>query len=604
MSTHTPPPGEPNRGTDLTAPTTVAPAVKAAPAPSDQAARGVAGMVIGSRYTLVSPIGSGGMGAVWRASDGLLHREVAVKEVVLPPGMNAAERNAVTERTMREARAAAALSHPAVIRVFDVVTESGRPWIVMELLKADSLADLIERDGPLAPRAAAKIGLALLGALEAAHRAGVLHRDVKPGNVLISADGRCVLTDFGVARSVRDSDLTTPGMVLGSPHFISPERAIGGRFGPPSDLFSLGVTLYTAVEGKAPFDRGDAIRTMQAVVNDQPEPPQRAGRLAPVLYGLLEKDPAKRWDVERTRTVLRNLLLGPSAVTEQTQGGTAQLAVSSPRFAPPAGQPTSVMPAGMPGTPAGAGVPPGSPVPAVPGGLPDPWRVGRATVHNPGPAQQAGTVPVVPPYQGAGYPPVARPPRPIIAWLFGAAAVLVAVVLVVTTVGYGSGWFSEGTSPPADQPTEAGPDFPVQTYQGQGVSLNVPTDWRPVHTGNYVQFHDPADNTSWLRVNVVPDTRQAGQILRASHRGFANGCCGLTNYRRVALRPAPLDGHRGAELEYVATRTATGQRRHGIWRMIVLNGHSYQVYLSVPQERFRKQAKVFAEAVRSMTVIG
>ncbi|HEX2417013.1 MAG TPA: serine/threonine-protein kinase, partial [Micromonosporaceae bacterium] len=143
----------------------------------------MAGTVIGGRYTLVSPIGSGGMGAVWRANDGLLHREVAIKEVVLPPGMTAPERDAVTERTMREARAAAALSHPAVIRVFDVVTDSHRPWIVMELLKADSLADLIERDGPLAPRAVAKIGLALLGALEAAHQAGVLHRDVKPGNV-------------------------------------------------------------------------------------------------------------------------------------------------------------------------------------------------------------------------------------------------------------------------------------------------------------------------------------------------------------------------------------------------------------------------------------
>ncbi|MGH3716222.1 MAG: serine/threonine-protein kinase, partial [Micromonosporaceae bacterium] len=282
-------------------------------APAHNGAAGAAaGTVIGGRYTLVSPIGTGGMGAVWRATDRLLRREVAIKEVVLPPTMPASERDAVTERTLREARAAAGLNHPSVVRVYDVVTDGGRPWIVMELLKAHSLADLIERDGPLATRSVAKIGLAMLGALEAAHAAGVLHRDVKPGNVLICADGRCVLTDFGVARSVSDTDMTTPGMVLGSPHFISPERATGGRFGPPSDLFSLGVTLYTAAEARAPFDRGDAISTMNAVVNEPPEQPRRAGELTPVLYGLLEKDPARRWDVDRTRAALRGLLLGAS----------------------------------------------------------------------------------------------------------------------------------------------------------------------------------------------------------------------------------------------------------------------------------------------------
>lgn len=642
MSTHNPSQGEPDRGTGLTAPTTVAPTVKSPPAASGQAARGVAGMEIGGRYTLVSPIGSGGMGAVWRATDGLLHREVAIKEVALPPGMTGAERDAVTERTMREARAAAALSHPAVIRVFDVVTHSERPWIVMELLKADSLADLIERDGPLAPRAVAKIGLALLGALEAAHQAGVLHRDVKPGNVLISADGRCVLTDFGVARSVRDSDLTTPGMVLGSPHFISPERAIGGNFGPPSDLFSLGVTLYTAVEGKAPFDRGDALRTMQAVVNDPPEPPQRAGHLTQVLYGLLEKDPAKRWDVERTRTTLRTLLLGPSATSEQAHAATTRLVMTPPSQAtsvmtlgaraagasPAASAPGATGQPGIPGqpgvpgqqgVPGQLGVPPGVPgQPGMPGqagvvtphgvapnGMADPWRVGRATVHNPAPGQPQVTVaPTAAPYQMPGYPPAPPRQRPITAWVFGAAAVLVAVVLVVTTVGYGSGWFSGDDPPPTAQPTQTAPAFPVQTYQGPGVSVHVPADWKRANTRNFAQFHHPADASSWLRINVVPDSRQPGQILRASHRGFAQGCCGLTNYRRLALRNATLDGQRGAELEYVATNAATGQRRHGIWRVIVVDGRSYQVYMSVPQPRFKEHSTVFAEAVRSMRVTG
>ena len=275
--------------------------------------RAAPGIVIGGRYQLRTAIGHGGMGTVWRASDTILRRDVAVKEVLLPPGMATTDRDSMYQRTLREARAAAALSHPAVVQVYDVVTEAGRPWIIMELLQARSLAEMIVEDGPFAPRAVAKIGIALLGALEVAHAAGVLHRDVKPANVLICGDGRCVLTDFGVARMPTDAELTTPGMVLGSPHFISPERAIGAKFGPPSDLFSLGVTLYTAVEGRPPFDKSDPFETMRAVVEEPPAPAVRAGPLAGVLYGLLEKDPERRWNVETARAVLRDLMVGPLA---------------------------------------------------------------------------------------------------------------------------------------------------------------------------------------------------------------------------------------------------------------------------------------------------
>ncbi|WP_189081666.1 serine/threonine-protein kinase [Mangrovihabitans endophyticus] len=275
--------------------------------------RAAPGTLIGGRYTLRAAVGHGGMGTVWRAADTLLRRDVAIKEVVLPPGLAPSDRDAMYERTMREARAAAALQHPAVVQVYDVVHENGRPWIVMELLDARSLADMVIEDGPLAPRVVAKIGVALLGALEVAHAHGVLHRDVKPANVLICSDGRCVLTDFGVARMPTDVQLTTPGMVLGSPHFISPERAMGHEFGPPSDLFSLGVTLYTAVEGRPPFDKGDPIETMHAVVEDPPTPAQRAGSLTPMLMGLLEKDPDRRLDVQTARTMLRQQLAGPLA---------------------------------------------------------------------------------------------------------------------------------------------------------------------------------------------------------------------------------------------------------------------------------------------------
>ncbi|MER7457141.1 serine/threonine-protein kinase [Micromonospora sp. NPDC126480] len=282
---------------------------------SPPSGRATPGTTIGGRYSLRSAVGNGGMGTVWRATDTLLRRDVAVKEVVLPPGLAPSDRDAMYERTLREARAAAAIQHPAVVQVYDVVTEAGRPWIVMELLDARSLADMVIEDGPVAQRVVAKIGIALLGALEVAHAIGVLHRDVKPANVLICSDGRCVLTDFGVARMPTDVQLTTPGMVLGSPHFISPERAMGQEFGPPSDLFSLGVTLYTAVEGRPPFDKGDPIETMHAVVEDPPAAPQRSGPLVPVLMGLLEKDPARRLDVHTARAMLRELLTGPLTST-------------------------------------------------------------------------------------------------------------------------------------------------------------------------------------------------------------------------------------------------------------------------------------------------
>jgi serine/threonine protein kinase len=296
--------------------------------------------VVGGRYALRTAIGHGGMGTVWRATDTLLRRDVAVKEVLLPPGLAPVDRDSMYQRTLREARAAAALSHPAVVQVYDVVTDGGRPWIVMELLNSRSLAEMIVEDGPLAPRAVAKIGIALLGALEVAHAAGVLHRDVKPANVLISSDGRCVLTDFGVARMPTDAELTSPGMVLGSPHFISPERAVGAAFGPPSDLFSLGVTLYTAVEGRPPFDKPDPFETMRAVVEEPPSPAMRAGALAGVLYGLLEKDPDRRWDVETARSVLRELLVGPLASNPTTHFTDPYAVVRPAPFTPPTAPPS------------------------------------------------------------------------------------------------------------------------------------------------------------------------------------------------------------------------------------------------------------------------
>jgi hypothetical protein len=260
---------------------------------------------IADRYRLVTMLGRGGMGAVWKARDELLDRDVAVKEVLLPPELTAGEREVLRQRTLREARTAARLSHPAVVTVFDVVEQDGRPWIVMEFVPSRSLGEVINEDGPLSPERTAEIGLQVLAALRAAHRAGILHRDVKPSNVLLGPDGRVVLTDFGIATLEGDASITKSGILLGAPAYIAPERARGRPAGPESDLWSLGATLYTAVEGRAPHDKGAPMPTLTAVVTEEPEPARRAGPLLPVLTGLLRKDPAERLGTAEAERLLR-----------------------------------------------------------------------------------------------------------------------------------------------------------------------------------------------------------------------------------------------------------------------------------------------------------
>ncbi|MEU4832789.1 protein kinase [Streptosporangium sp. NPDC023615] len=262
------------------------------------------GRRIASRYHLLEAIGRGGMGIVWRAHDELLDREVAIKEVRYADTLGEDNQEDFNRRTKREARAAGRLTHPNVVVVHDVVEEDGRPWIVMQLVESRSLGKVLRQDGPLPPRRVAEIGLALLEALRAAHAQGVLHRDVKPENVLLADDGRVVLTDFGIATLEAETALTMTG-IAGTPAFIPPERIKGGSAQRESDLWSLGATLYAAVEGRPPHDRGGALPTMHAILNDEPEPPVNAGPLAPVLEGLLRKDPALRMPYKEAARLLR-----------------------------------------------------------------------------------------------------------------------------------------------------------------------------------------------------------------------------------------------------------------------------------------------------------
>src|SRR5690349_1235625 len=317
--------------------------------------------VVADRYRLVAPLGQGGMGRVWRATDVVLHRDVAIKELVPPPGLTPGERQEMRERSLREARAIARLNNINVVRVFDVLRTDADPWIVMEYVPSRSLQDVLAADGPFPPVRAAEMGLGVLNALRAAHRAGVVHRDVKPGNVLIGEDGRVVLTDFGLATVPGDPNVTRTGLVLGSPAYIAPERARDGTAGPGADLWSLGATLYAAVEGASPFARPSAIATLAALATENPPPARNAGPLKPVLNGLLRKDPAHRINAEEAERLLlratgrRSKLCFPMSPTMRRPG--------VGRERPSAG----LTPPVVPGVSASAPVVPGPRPPVTPG---------------------------------------------------------------------------------------------------------------------------------------------------------------------------------------------------------------------------------------------
>ncbi|MFF1833998.1 protein kinase [Streptomyces sp. NPDC058231] len=297
--------------------------------------------LIAGRYRLLGPLGQGGMGVVWRARDELLGREVAVKEVRAPSGLPSSDIQRLYARLEREAWAAARVSHRNVVTVYDVATEDSRPWIVMELIRGLALSDVLDAEGPMAPRRAAHIGAEVLAALRSAHDAGVLHRDVKPGNVLIANDGRVVLTDFGIAMVEGTSALTMTGELIGSPEFLAPERALGRTPGPESDLWSLGVLLYAATEGNSPFRQNTPLNTLRAVVDEELPPPRRAGPLAPVVEGLLRKDPAERLSAEEAGRQLRIVAAGgspqpPGTGTPDPYGATMTASTATPRTPMPA----------------------------------------------------------------------------------------------------------------------------------------------------------------------------------------------------------------------------------------------------------------------------
>jgi eukaryotic-like serine/threonine-protein kinase len=272
--------------------------------------------LLSGRYRLIDQIGRGGMGTVWWAHDEVENREVAVKEVHLPNSLDERAKINLIRRTDREARSAGRIRHPGLVAMYDVVVEDSRPWLVMEYVAGRSLESVFSEDGPISPLRVAEIGRQLLSALRAAHAAGIVHRDVKPSNVLLEGSGRVVLTDFGIATYDGATTLTQTGTFMGSPAYVAPEAARGERATPASDLWSLGATLYAAVEGRPPYAYETAMATLSALVTSEPTPPVRAGALTPLLEGLLRKDPARRLTGEAAAELLAAVIAPPARPSE------------------------------------------------------------------------------------------------------------------------------------------------------------------------------------------------------------------------------------------------------------------------------------------------
>ncbi len=250
--------------------------------------------VIGGRYVVLAELGRGGMGIVWRAEDRVMGRHVAVKELHLPSGIPPAERLLFRERLLREARTAGRLNDPGIVTVYDVVTDNGVDHIVMELIEARTLADVVAASGPLDERTATAVGQQLIAALRVAHDHGVVHRDVKPSNVMLGPGGRVKLTDFGIAQAADDPRLTGTGALIGSPGYMSPERLESGSVTAADDLWAVGATLFCAVQGVGPFDRESTAATISAVLHSEPPPTRTRGPLGSVITGLLQRAPQAR----------------------------------------------------------------------------------------------------------------------------------------------------------------------------------------------------------------------------------------------------------------------------------------------------------------------
>ncbi|WP_405450865.1 protein kinase domain-containing protein [Streptomyces erythrochromogenes] len=564
--------------------------------------------LIAGRYRLDARLGRGGMGVVWRATDQLLGRRVAVKEMVLDPALSLDEARLQRERTLREARAAAQVKHPHIIVVHDVVEDGERPYIVMELVEGGSLADRLARTGPVDPAEAAGIGIALLGALRTAHAAGVLHRDLKPANVLLEAPGgRAVLTDFGIAQVSGATTLTATGAFVGSPEYTAPERmSAQSPAGPESDLWSLGALLCAAVSGASPFRRDSLGGVLHAVVYDEIRPPAACGPLLPVVRGLLERDPAARLGADRAEEMLR--ALAPSAAGHAPTRRCVP-EVSDARTAP---------------GPAPAPAPGPSPRPA------------SEPVPAPAPQPAARTAPVTAPAtaQPAGAPARRRPGAAVIAGLLVAAiagaGVSAAALLLneddpadrtarpAATSGATGGTAGAAAPPPGAQVSVPAPvpSAPGQRTGGApdgkaapagygvvqdpaGFTLAVPDGFTRRTDGPRVFYMSPDES---FRIGIKISAPESGGPLAVHQRSHAGGPTNNPGYRDAEVAVSTHNGLEAALWLFTwdGFSTAEGPRhtRDLCWEE---GGRLYDVWVSAPVGRAAEARSYFDTAVRTFT---
>ncbi|WP_327677792.1 protein kinase domain-containing protein [Kitasatospora sp. NBC_00458] len=555
--------------------------------------------LLAGRYELGDRLGRGGMGTVWRAWDRMLDREVAVKELTvnhLPED----ELQILHARMKREASAAARIKHPGVITVHDVLEQDGRPWIVMELVDGRSLADVISQDGTLPPRAAAEVGSQVLAALHRGHQLGVLHRDVKPANVLLEhGTGRAVLLDFGIATYEGSAELTRPGDLVGSPDYLAPERAQGDRPGPASDLWGLGATLYAAVEGDSPFRRTSPLTTLAAVVGDPLPEPRRAGPLGPVLAALMAKDPDERPTADEAARML----------AEVQAGHTLGLKPVAPVRMPTQSVPVVDRSGESAGAEAGAGAQSGAgpeavtvPRSAAPAeGDADPDPSGPSSELSPGARR-------VEAFQGHGVPegaptgpvaPVAYTDAPARGPAKRRGALLVvAVALAVAVLAAGATFLAtrpSGTAVAKPSPTLVEPQPTEPADSGAGAA---PAGYRWVDDPAGFRFPLPVATPAWERsvdgtqIYYSPDKMvhylqfavTVGQSVKPlDHlRQMETTVSKRKEYRQHKLTSVAVNGHDAAVWEFSYAAKEGGRRRAVEAEFIDDDGTAYAVYLSCP----------------------
>ncbi|MEV7385804.1 serine/threonine-protein kinase [Streptomyces sp. NPDC091215] len=534
--------------------------------------------LIAGRYRLETRLGRGGMGVVWRATDQLLGRQVAVKELALDDSRSDDEARLRRDRTLREAQAVAQLHHPHIIVVHDVVEDGERPYIVMELIDGGSLADRISRGGPVDVGEAARIGIDLLSALRTAHEAGVLHRDIKPANVLVEAGtGRVVLTDFGIAQVAGATTLTETGSFVGSPEYTAPERMSGSRSGPASDLWSLGALLCAALSGESPFRRDSLGGILHAVVSDEIRPPAQAEPLLPVVRGLLERDPERRLGAAEAERMLR-AFLETGAVAVATSMGSVGVASYTPTQRdvprPPAPEPPApprYSPRGMlvaallVAAMAGAGV------------------SAAALLFNGG---------------GSGGTPGPGGTTAVSASHTAATATATATASTPTPSSAQSTALTSSPSPPATN-SHTVPSGYRLAQDPAGFSLAVPEDFTRDPQGERVFYMSPGQ-TFRLGIKVAePQVGGPGTVMR---RAAAEGPSTNPGYHDGRVTDTTHAGHPAAYWEFTWNGfSASEGPRHTYDLCWEEGGRMYDVWVSAPVGKVREAREYFDVAVDTFT---